>query len=362
MTRSGGRIAVVTGAAGFLGSHLVEELLDDKDYVEVRILDLRPIDNEIIAGHKGREKLVSVTGSITDAACLTKAFADADVVFHVAALVDWGQRPAHVLHEVNVVGTQTVITACLEQHVPALVFTSTMDVVCWRGKHHRGVTDEQAKVPPTPSQFLYGAYATTKAQAEQEVLAVNGTQLRTCALRVTGMYGERDPYHLPNVMNAAKSGSLAVRLGSPDIVMTHIYVKNVAHAHVCAARELLRADPRCQGRAYLLSETTTAENFWEFFEEFVEAAGYRMPPAWPYIPAWLVILLAYINMALAWVLSPVVTYTPTLTPGAVTGILWSQWFIGTRAKPEFDFQPIITPEEGRARTKQAMLRDLDKSS
>eukprot|EP01147_Barroeca_monosierra_P009737 gene9737-1940_t len=239
-SKSPNLIACVTGGGGFLGSvqiytvrdmilqrtshvsvfelaHLVDLLCALEEYSEIRVIDLKPFSDEFsdMSRHRQnqRPKVIFYKGSITDVKLVERALSKVDVVFHVAAIVDWGQQPPGYIFEVNLKGTEIVTNACLKKKVSCLVFTSTMDVVCWRGKHHYGVTDDEAKVPPTPSQFLYGAYAVSKAAAERAVLSANSSSLRTTSLRVTGMYGERDPWHLPNVLKAAESGALCVRLG-----------------------------------------------------------------------------------------------------------------------------------------------------
>ena len=72
----------------------------------------------------------------------------------------------------------------------------------------------------------------------------------------TGKQGVKSMLHHSSLFHV-----LCTHACSPKIVMTHVYVKNVAHAHAAAAAELLHATPRCAGSAYLLSEAP-AGNFW----------------------------------------------------------------------------------------------------
>ena len=185
------------------------------------------------------------------------------------------------------------------------------------------------------------------AQAEKLVAAANSAELRTVIIRCTGLYGERDPHHVPNIIKAARSGQLLVRLGryllvvdeggkvslglscfcflssclpplsrlaSPSTVFQHCYVVNTAHAHVCAAHALRHTPSTVGGKAYIIIDGP-ATNFWwgrrpgssaarpprlllltlplvhpirDFFAPFVRAAGVWMPPRWLSLPGWLV--------------------------------------------------------------------------
>ncbi len=114
-------LALVTGGTGFIGSHLVDELLEHG--YKVRILR-RPTSNPTFLA----EKPVSfVTGDLTDRESLIRACPQVDVVFHVAALPrDWG--PKKTFFEVNVDGTKNLLNACLVNKVPRFVFMSSAAV------------------------------------------------------------------------------------------------------------------------------------------------------------------------------------------------------------------------------------------
>lgn len=77
-------------------------------------------------------------------------------------------------------GTRNVIQACVKHRVGRLVYTSTMDVVCWRKYETIAARDDELAVPPTAADFLYGHYATTKAQvgADSQSAAVSGRKLK----------------------------------------------------------------------------------------------------------------------------------------------------------------------------------------
>ena len=125
--------ALVTGAGGFLGRYIVEQLVErgDRvrglargDYPELKVLGVE-----------------MVQGDIRDAETVRTACADVDVVFHTAAVAGiWGKW--HHFHQINTVGTQHVVDACQSQGVPRLVFSSSPSVT-FDGTEQCGV-DESA--------------------------------------------------------------------------------------------------------------------------------------------------------------------------------------------------------------------------
>jgi nucleoside-diphosphate-sugar epimerase len=113
--------ALVTGGTGFIGSHLIDELLEQG--YDIRILR-RNTSNIMLLEDK---KLSFVVGDLTDTESLVRACQDVDVVFHVAALPqDWG--PKKTFFEVNFDGTKSLLDACVHNKVPRFLFMSSAAV------------------------------------------------------------------------------------------------------------------------------------------------------------------------------------------------------------------------------------------
>lgn len=107
----------------------------------------------------------------------------ATVVIHTASPVH-GLGPA-IYEKVNVLGTQTVIDACITHSVPKLVYTSSAGVV-YNGEENLIDVDERMAIP----EKAMDNYNETKAKAEKLVLEANGKEgLLTCALRPAGIFG-----------------------------------------------------------------------------------------------------------------------------------------------------------------------------
>jgi UDP-glucose 4-epimerase len=179
------RSAFVTGAAGFIGSTLVDRLL-------AMGLHVTGYDNmstgmpQFLAGAQSQANFSFVNGDILDAAALTKAMAGADIVFHLAANADvrFGlEHPRRDLEQ-NTIGTFGVIEAARENAIKAIVFSSTGSVY---GEAPVIPTPEDAPFPIQTS--LYGA---SKLAGEGLIAAYcEGFGMRSWIFRFVSILGER---------------------------------------------------------------------------------------------------------------------------------------------------------------------------
>jgi nucleoside-diphosphate-sugar epimerase len=347
---------LVTGGAGFLGQAILRELSRPPESAlcspaEIRIFDLEPIDVE------GRSNAVSLTGDVCDYPAVLRACRDVDVVLHAASLVDWGQASPERVEEVNVGGTQNVVRACLEAAVPALVYTSSMDVVCGS----KPVVDADESTP-FPARFT-NEYSRTKAMGEQIVLQAHGSpwasqgaqglpgcRLASCALRPCGMFGEGDPYHVTNVLRVVREGKLPFRPGSGKASFQHVYVGNVAHAHVLAMLSLLDPESPAGGQAYFVTDDAPAINFLDFMEPIVEALGYSLPPRSRRIPYPVMLAVGAVMEGAAALCRPIRPFTPTLTRSSVRFVCHDHTFNGDKAARDLGYVPIYKQPEALERT------------
>ena len=247
---------VVTGGSGFLGGAIVRALLERGE--TVRALGRAEVPELEAAGAQ------TARCDLADRAGLERAFEGATCVFHAAAKTGvWGPRSEYFA--TNVEGTRKVLEACRAVGVPRLVHTSTPSVV-FDGSDHVNAGPEL----PYPDSYLC-AYPETKAVAEREVLAANGTGgLATVALRPHLIFGPGDPHLVPRLIDRARRGRLRI-VGDGDNQVSLTYVDNAARAHLSAA-DRLAPDAPCAGRAYFVVQEEPVQ-LWTWIAELLAALG-----------------------------------------------------------------------------------------
>ncbi len=330
---------LVTGGSGFLGRAIVEEFLLASCPVSVsllRVYDLKPYLG------KGDDRIEFIQGDICDPAGINKACEGMDVAIHAAAIVDWGTKKPKEVYEANYTGTQHVINACKQNGVPVLVYTSSLDTVI-TGKPLLNVDESQ----PYPEQHL-NMYCESKCLAEKLVLAENCETLRTIALRPSDIFGEGDPYHVPPLIDMAKSG-FYVRIGDGSAQNQHVYVRNMAWAHVLATKALLEKNEKATGKAYFLTDGPGA-NFFTFFDDILIQAGYKIWPVNLWLPKGLLYSLGIMAESFALMIRPFKYYVPKLSRFAVMYTTTSFTFTSAKAEKDFGFYPKYSEEEAMENT------------
>jgi nucleoside-diphosphate-sugar epimerase len=327
-------IVLVTGGSGFLGKNIVKELLASDSPVnpsEIRVFDIRPYNGI------QNDKITFIQGDIRNYTEVEKACEGVTVVIHSAAIIDWGTQPESVVFEINTNGTENVIKACLNNDVNNLVYTSSLDAV-FTGKPLVDI-DESQPYPAKPQT----SYCESKIRSEKLIMAAQGENLKTIILRPSDIYGEEDPYHIGSLINMAKTG-FYVRLGNGKSKCQHVYVGNMAHAHVLAAHALLQNNKNVMGKPYLITDGP-GSNFFTFFDNIVAGAGYNIFPKNLWIPRWLAFVMGSISEFIAWLVSPIKKYNPKFSRFAVIYTCNDFTFNSNRAKTDFGWQPkYSTPE------------------
>src|SRR5690606_3290875 len=229
---------LVTGGGGFLGQALCGGLVAR--------------GHEVLSFNRGHYPALQtlgvgqIRGDLADANAVHHATAGVDVVFHNAAKAGaWGSYDSYF--QANVVGTRNVLAACRAHGIGRLVYTSTPSVT-HRATHP--VEGLGADEVPYGEDFQ-APYAATKTIAEQEVLAANGADLATIALRPRLIWGPGDQQLLPRLAERARAGRLRF-VGDGHNKVDTTYIDNAAQAHFDAFDHLV-VGAACAGKAYFIS-------------------------------------------------------------------------------------------------------------
>lgn len=325
---------LVTGAAGFLGRHLVGELL--RRGHRVRGLDLAPA----AVSHPRYEH---VRGDLTAGEALAKACAGIDTVFHAAAVLDFARFASAERRErsyaVNVRGVERLVRAAREAGVARLVHTSTNNVT-----FDAPVIDGDETLPYAAR--ARDLYTETKILGEQVALAANGHGgLLTCAIRPGGIYGPGEALVFPRLVEECARGVYAVSIGDGSARSDNTFIENLVDGQIEAARHLLPGSPVC-GHAYFVTDGRPI-NYFEFFRPVVEALGFRHParslPAGP-----LHALMTLWELLHHW-LAPLGLPRPPLLALEVRKIAISHWSGIDKARRDFGWRPRVSPEAAIAR-------------
>ncbi len=314
--------ALVTGATGFIGSHVAERLVQEG--YQVRTL-VRPSSQTEFIDALGVEKVV---GDLTDEQSVRDAVSGCDVVVHCAAMVgDWG--PVEQYRKVNVEGMRYLLEAAAQQNVRRFVHVSSLGV--YEARDHYG-TDES--VPP-PRQHIDG-YTQTKVESEELALQYHREHgLPVVVLRPGFVYGPRDRTVLPRLLEAIRTGRFRY-FGSGQQALNAIFVGNLVEAIMLAVN-----NEQAVGQVYNLTDDEPISKR-RFVGTVARLAGYPEPEK--SIPLWLAKFLANV---LEWrARRKGATKPPIVNKARVKFLGLNLDFSCEKAKRELGYKPPYSFDEG----------------
>jgi dTDP-glucose 4,6-dehydratase len=225
-------ILTVTGAGGFIGSHIVENLLE-KGYTVRGLVHYNSLGRW---GHlqafaaRPHARLQVVAGDVADARCIEEAIEGCDVVLHLAALIGipYSYHAPESYLNTNIRGTLNVLEACRKLKTKRLIVTSTSEVY---GTAIYTPIDEKH---PLQGQSPYSA---TKIAADKLAEAYfRSFDLPVVTLRPFNTYGPRQSARavIPAILAQALSGEEEIRLGSLQPKRDLTFVEDTARAFALA--------------------------------------------------------------------------------------------------------------------------------
>jgi UDP-glucose 4-epimerase len=224
---------LVTGGAGFIGSHLVRRLL--REGLKVRVLD--NLETGSLRNLEGLMGLELIEGDIRSQTAVRNAMAGVESVFHLAALpsVARSWRDPVATLATNAHGTANVVEAAVDADISCLVYSSSSSVYGEQDAEFKSEVLEPRPISP---------YAYSKLLGEKIALAHarDRTGMRVVALRYFNVFGSRQdpdsPYSavIPLFIKHALAGGTATIHGDGTQSRDFTHVDNVVEANLCAFR------------------------------------------------------------------------------------------------------------------------------
>ncbi len=325
-------LAVVTGGAGFIGQHLVRQLLD-QDY-RVRVLDPKATQAMLPRAAE------AIDGSVLDRTLLAQTMVGASEVYHLAGVSHlWAQNPI-TYAKVNVEGTRQVLQAAQDAGAVKIIVTSSEVILRgWRDPDP-GPLNEQVPLPPLDT--MAGPYSRSKYQADQVVREAVEAGAPVVSLYPTVPIG-RDDWNLTSPTQMLLT---FLRRPPPAYLpckLNLVPVEDVARAHIQAARF---APP---GSRYILSGESLS--FDRLLAMLSEISGRPMPRR--HIPYAVAYAAAYISDQL---LARLSGRSPQAPLEGVKLVRYSPAIDNSMAREVLGFRP--GPVEPALRRAVAWLADI----
>lgn len=342
------KVILITGAFGFLGSHIVHAV--HHAFPDHHII---AIDKSV---HSAERWLDLATKYSNSASCYTiditnersvcefvKAVPNLVAVVHSAGIVptasqhyDTSKQEFDRCHAVNVIGTRNVLEAAKRAEVEAFVYTSSVTVLVDDPTiNHRNMKEDM----PTGGATL--PYARSKTIAETMVLAANHKDFKTCSLRPSVVFGPGDTNCIPTLHSCIAKGETPWVIGNPlDTLYDFAYVTNVADAHVLALKNLLSSDPTAAGRAFFITNGEPIP-----FRTFCLAvwAGFGHAPGFEVgIPVMLAWFLGLLMEMITWIFGG----EATLSRGSIKELTMDAYCDIRQAKEVLGYEPKVGLREG----------------
>lgn len=335
--------------AGFLGCHIVKALLKRGEH-KIRCFDLScsPLLQRLLDANPG--KVEYVKGDVTKPQAVEDACKDVQTVYCTFAIIRYWEVEDYqrsLSHNINVGGTENVISACKAAGVLRLIQTSTSnttvsrDCVTYAPTETATILDEDS--PYVTDSNKINHYGSTKAIAERKVLAASSTEsdgLCTGSIRpCSGIFGANDNMFLqPSLANRE------IQILVPWPVSDIVYVDNVVYGHILLEQKMCDPATRASvsGHVFAISN----QQPMSFLDYFRRVAHYdksiKMTPS-PYL---LTMAIARVVRALGYV---GVQFKPPLhlvTPAMFDTVRATYVYKCDKAVKLLGYRPIFSVDEG----------------
>jgi sterol-4alpha-carboxylate 3-dehydrogenase (decarboxylating) len=337
---------LVLGGNGFLGRHLVEDLIDKKK--QVFVFDIRKHPDYDTDEKLKTNVIKFFEGDLTKEQEMLNALTESqvDTIFHCATPSPFGS--AELLHKVNIEGSK-VLLGCMKKapNVKRILLVSSASVV-YSGED---ISDADENTPYARTGF--NAYTDSKIAQEKLFLAANDkpeyNNVKIAAIRPAGIFGERDVLMFPNILSTGRAGRTKFYIGSGKNLFDFTYVKNVSHALMLAADKI----EGVAGEPFFVTNMEPIP-FWQFFGDVWEDMECPRPKIG--IPAALMTVISYLIVFVTFLirlfsLGTVKVYCPdAISPEKIAYLTTTRTFSAQKAATKLGYKPLYNNETARKKT------------
>jgi dihydroflavonol-4-reductase len=248
---------LLTGATGFIGSHVAHELARRGDDLRLTVRENSPTEALQDIEHE------AVKCDLLDRRAVRRALSGVDKVFHCAGLVSLRERDADRVFEVNALATRTLLEECLRAEVSRVIFTSSVAAI---GPAPHGGTADETQV--FTAGHLGIPYVNSKHEAETEALRLAAHGLPVVCVNPTFVYGRGDVHGgSTSLVRRFLLGRIPVYT---DGAINVVDVTDVARGHLLADE---KGEP---GERYILGNRNYT---WDrLFADLARISGVEPPP------------------------------------------------------------------------------------
>jgi dihydroflavonol-4-reductase len=267
---------LVTGASGFIGSHLVSKLLDRGH--DVRTISRHPLNGSV----PWARQVEHCCADISDSDKMSQAAQGIELIFHLAGLISYRKSALSKQQATNIEGTKNVMQAALDNGVKRVVHTSS---IAGMGIPEPGIVADENIVYNLDGKGL--TYCDTKHAGETVVMEYHNQGLPVIMLNPGIILGENDSHpHHHVIFRAIASGLL---LGCPSGGVMFSDIEDVISAHLAA---MTRGTP---GHRYVIGNANLS--YIDAARSFSSVFGSR-PPKF-LLPSWLISSAAFASEGMA---------------------------------------------------------------
>jgi farnesol dehydrogenase len=252
---------MVTGATGFIGSRLVQELLNRQIQVNILVRSEKKLSPKI------RERASVFSGDIMNKKAVDSAMRDCEFVFHLAGFANIWSKDKTLPYRTNVEGTNIILETALKNNIKKVVYTSSAGIFPPSGQQK--TINEKS---PLPDYYLTD-YEKTKRAAEDLCIEYCSKGLSTVIVNPSRVYG-------PGPLNKSNSVTILIKKyikgnwrfipGDGNQIGNYAFINDVVNGHIHALEK------GTTGKKYILGGTNVSYN--EFFDTIGEVKGkkYRL--------------------------------------------------------------------------------------